>query len=289
LKHHIQSIQRKKKDLTRIGRKGWELEVANGPVRSQFEKLKKKRLLFEKRRKESMANGRREAKKREAPKSRRALEISTLKPGIRQAGRTDGPFHLHTKRVQLRATAAYLRNDEWIKEDARAVLNKAVELSRAYFKKVDPKLDTTISNEDTEYAVDRCTQLWKTLVHSEMFANFNANMPQARVFLFVIFKCLRRGCDYPGVFTCRRVEYFATRFMDPPVVSGKGVYFEKHVSFKARILTEASAFLHLALKEASASIAAKTKSATEPSPARELTPLEKERMRIKALLESVVS
>lgn len=215
-----------------------------------------------------------------ATSTRAALLTSTRPVGPSQQRRIIGNFHLNTRRIQRRAKVSYLSNAENIRADARAFLDLLIKLNEEHFKLTNPSVDPTPSPEDLDYAVDRCAALWMAIVQTKLFAKSHANASQSLVFLYVVFRSLRDGSNWEGVYTCRAVEFFRTRFMDVNVISGRGISLDKNVVFKAKSLTQFSGFVQTAMKEAMGRTEpAATSAATED-------PVEKQKKTILSLMAS---
>jgi hypothetical protein len=167
-----------------------------------------------------------------------------------QQDKVYGPYALNTRRVQRRATVGYLKELANVRADAGIFVEKLVGLSADHFRQKKSNIDCKPSKADVEYAVDRCAELWMAMVRTKLFAKELANVPQTHVFLYVVFKCLRNGCDYRGIYSCQRNDFFATRFMDVNDLSSRGVTLEKNVEFRAKTFTKISSHISIALKEA---------------------------------------
>lgn len=177
------------------------------------------------------------------------LATGTRMAGPMQRKKIIGPYQLRTKRIQRKATKNYMNDIENAKSDARKLLQRLLEISAAHFRASKVDVDPTPSENDIEYAVDRCATLWFVLLQTKMFANCNANQSQSYVFLHVFFSFLREGCEYKGVFECKKVQFFASRFMQIGVLSRQKIRLEKNAEFRAKNLTSTSSFVCLALKE----------------------------------------
>jgi hypothetical protein len=248
LKRRVLDLKQRLKEAATIAGNG--VEVREGAVRAKLSEMRRQHMRKMARRKFILKQIRREKTLTDTQQLKRATRVITRPPDAAQRKKVIGPYHLNTKRIQRRATINYNKDPANAKKDARDLIEKLHALSQRHFKHTNPKMDTSMASDDMEYAVDRCAAMWAALIRTKVFANHLANISQTRVFLYVIFNCLRDGCDYEGVYSCEQVEYFATRFMDVNVLSSQCVKLEKQRTFKARSLTQVSMIVTIALKEA---------------------------------------